>query len=176
MWPEFKVEAIRLAESVGVNEAAKRLGIPQSSIGNWQLATGNWQLAAAHSPRGDGGTYQAEGVGHERVRQSLHRQGLHPVYKRPYRVTTDSAHKKPIAPNLLERRFSGWAGLASHGIGVRDQLLPTCPRHGPKLTYPATGLNHIGCENGSPLMHNKRRLWFGNGSQMPWLGYAILLA
>ena len=33
--PEFRAEAMRLAESVGVNEAAKRLGIPQSSVGNW---------------------------------------------------------------------------------------------------------------------------------------------
>ena len=47
-------------------------------------------------------------VGHERVRQSLHRQGLRPAYKRPYRVTTDSSHKKPIAPNLPDRRFDGW--------------------------------------------------------------------
>ena len=47
-------------------------------------------------------------VGHERVRKSLKRQGLRPVYKRPYRVTTDSAHHKPIAPNILERRFAGW--------------------------------------------------------------------
>jgi putative transposase len=47
-------------------------------------------------------------VGHERVRQSLLRQGLQPVYKRPYRVTTDSQHDKPIAPNVLERRFEGW--------------------------------------------------------------------
>ena len=47
-------------------------------------------------------------VGHERVRKSLQRQTLHPVYKRPYRVTTDSAHRKPIAPNLLNRRFDGW--------------------------------------------------------------------
>ena len=47
-------------------------------------------------------------VGHERVRQSLRRQGLRPVYKRPYRVTTDSQHDKPIAPNVLERRFAGW--------------------------------------------------------------------
>lgn len=37
--PEFKLEAIRLAETVGVNEAAKRLGIPQSSIGNWLRIT-----------------------------------------------------------------------------------------------------------------------------------------
>ena len=47
-------------------------------------------------------------VGHERVRNSLKRQSLHSVYKRPYRVTTDSAHHKPIAPHVLERRFDGW--------------------------------------------------------------------
>lgn len=45
---------------------------------------------------------------HERVRNSLKRQGLRAVYKRPYRVTTDSDHKKPIAPNVLDRRFDGW--------------------------------------------------------------------
>jgi transposase len=32
---EFKVEAVRLAESVGGNAAAKRLGIPQSTLTNW---------------------------------------------------------------------------------------------------------------------------------------------
>jgi putative transposase len=47
-------------------------------------------------------------VGHERVRQSLRRQGLRAVYKRPYRVTTDSNHRKPIAENVLNRRFDGW--------------------------------------------------------------------
>ena len=47
-------------------------------------------------------------VGHERVRISLKRQGLRPVYKRPYRVTTDSNHRKPVAPNVLDRRFDGW--------------------------------------------------------------------
>ena len=47
-------------------------------------------------------------IGHERVRQSLRRQGLRPVYKRPYRVTTDSQHRKPIAPNVLDRQFDGW--------------------------------------------------------------------
>lgn len=47
-------------------------------------------------------------VGHERVRNSLRRQGLRPVYKRPYRVTTDSNHRKPIAENVLNRRFEGW--------------------------------------------------------------------
>jgi putative transposase len=47
-------------------------------------------------------------AGHERVRNSLKRQSLCPVYKRPYRVTTDSAHHKAIAPNVLDRRFDGW--------------------------------------------------------------------
>jgi putative transposase len=47
-------------------------------------------------------------VGHERVRRSLRRQGLGPVYKRPYRVTTDSNHRKPLAENVLDRRFEGW--------------------------------------------------------------------
>ena len=48
-------------------------------------------------------------VGHERVRKSLRRQGLRAVYKRPYRVTTDSNHAKPIAANVLDRRFEGWS-------------------------------------------------------------------
>jgi transposase len=32
---EFKVEAVRLGESLGVTTAAKRLGIPDSSLWNW---------------------------------------------------------------------------------------------------------------------------------------------
>jgi|SRR5665213_3978889 len=32
---EFKVEAVRLAESIGGTQAAKRLGIPDSSLWNW---------------------------------------------------------------------------------------------------------------------------------------------
>jgi transposase InsO family protein len=52
---------------------------------------------------------QGVAVGHERVRQSLLRQSLRPAYRRPYRVTTDSAHAKPVAANVLARRFDGWA-------------------------------------------------------------------
>jgi transposase len=32
---EFKTEAARLSESIGGHEAAKRLGIPESSLFNW---------------------------------------------------------------------------------------------------------------------------------------------
>jgi putative transposase len=47
-------------------------------------------------------------IGHERVRRSLNRQGLRTVYRKKYRVTTDSDHVKPVAANVLARRFSGW--------------------------------------------------------------------
>lgn len=48
-------------------------------------------------------------IGHERVRQSLVRQGLRPVYKRRYRNTTDSDHALPVAPNVVARQFDGWS-------------------------------------------------------------------
>ena len=51
---------------------------------------------------------QGECVSAERVRQSLKRQGLHPVYRRAYVVTTDSGHRLPVAANILDRRFDGW--------------------------------------------------------------------
>src|SRR5512135_1306846 len=32
---EFKTETVRLAQSIGGNAAAKRLGVPQSTVTNW---------------------------------------------------------------------------------------------------------------------------------------------
>ena len=55
-------------------------------------------------------------ISHERVRNSLKRQGLRPVYKRPFRVTTDSDHHNPVAPNILDRRFDGW-GINQAWVG-----------------------------------------------------------
>ena len=43
------------------------------------------------------------------MRKSLLRQSLRSVYRKKYRVTTDSNYSKPIAQNLLGRRFDGWA-------------------------------------------------------------------
>ncbi len=48
-------------------------------------------------------------IGAESVRQRLLRQRLRTVYRRPYRVTTDSNHRKPVAMNLLARRFTAWS-------------------------------------------------------------------
>lgn len=33
---EFKIEAARLGESVGPHEAARRLGVPVATLGNWK--------------------------------------------------------------------------------------------------------------------------------------------
>ena len=52
---------------------------------------------------------QGIAVGQERVRKSLCRQGLRSVYRRKYRVTTDSDHCKSVAANVLDRRFEGWS-------------------------------------------------------------------
>ncbi len=32
---EFKIEAVKLGQSVGMSEASRRLGIPDSSLFNW---------------------------------------------------------------------------------------------------------------------------------------------
>jgi transposase len=43
---EFKLEALRLGESAGINEAAKRLGIPGSSLSNWVRLKRQGKLSA----------------------------------------------------------------------------------------------------------------------------------
>ena len=44
---EFKVEAVRLGESLGGTRAAKRLGIPDSSLWNWIRLSRAGKLTAA---------------------------------------------------------------------------------------------------------------------------------
>lgn len=46
---EFKLEAVRLAESIGGTQAAKRLGIPDSSLWNWIRLNRAGKLAAGES-------------------------------------------------------------------------------------------------------------------------------
>ncbi|VWC16885.1 transposase IS3/IS911 family protein [Burkholderia arboris] len=57
---EFKVEAVRLAESVGQHEAARRLGVPMATLANWMRRSrradgvgeaGAHQAVAARSAR-----------------------------------------------------------------------------------------------------------------------------
>lgn len=48
---------------------------------------------------------QGQRVGQERVRRLMKLNGLRSVYRRPYRITTRSDHLKPVAENVLNRRF-----------------------------------------------------------------------
>jgi transposase InsO family protein len=45
-------------------------------------------------------------VGKTKVERTMKKHGIRAKTKRKFRVTTDSKHKLPIAPNLLERNFS----------------------------------------------------------------------
>lgn len=48
---EFKIEAVRLAESVGQHEAARRLGVPVATLGNWtrrNLLSNSAEKAGGH--------------------------------------------------------------------------------------------------------------------------------
>lgn len=49
---EFKIEAARLAESVGCNEASRRLEVPAANIGKWRqlLRTGSLILDSTKGP------------------------------------------------------------------------------------------------------------------------------
>jgi len=47
---EFKTEAIRLGESVGGHEAARRLGIPVATLGNWKRRRAAGGVVGAGAP------------------------------------------------------------------------------------------------------------------------------
>ena len=49
---------------------------------------------------------QGRRVGKNRVARRMRKLGLRSKIRRKYRVTTDSKHKFPVAPNLLERNFT----------------------------------------------------------------------
>ena len=45
-------------------------------------------------------------VGKTKVERTMRKNGIQAKMKRKFRVTTDSNHKLPVAPNLLDRNFS----------------------------------------------------------------------
>ena len=49
---EFKVEAVRLSESIGGNKAAARLGVPESSMWNWIRLSRTGKLRAVNETAG----------------------------------------------------------------------------------------------------------------------------
>ena len=68
----FQIEALRLAESVGVISAAKRLGIPDSTLSNWMVksAHGRFSRLEISAPAGKRGASELERE-NERLRREL---------------------------------------------------------------------------------------------------------
>tara|TARA_R110001599_G_scaffold70762_1_gene198060 strand:+ start:259 stop:1101 length:843 start_codon:yes stop_codon:yes gene_type:complete len=97
----------------GYHDHRRRAGKPHSRrIGNDALLV---HIRAVHAQsRGEYGwprvwkqlLAQGVRVGKERVRKLMKQHGIKARGKRKFRVTTDSRHSLPVAPNLLERNFS----------------------------------------------------------------------
>jgi transposase InsO family protein len=57
---------------------------------------------------------RGHGVGHKRVRRLMREEGLEGLRKGRFKpTTTDSAHQRPIAANVLDRRFSPQAEVTA---------------------------------------------------------------
>ena len=66
---------------------------------------------------------QGIAVGINRIKRLRKAAGIHCLHKRKFRVTTDSKHKLPIAPNLLNREFNQ---TVSNKVWVADiTYIPT---------------------------------------------------
>ena len=63
---------------------------------------------------------EGKGHGKERLRRLMRELGLKPKAARRFKVTTDSQHNKPVAPNILGQRFTppaanvAWAADITH--------------------------------------------------------------
>lgn len=63
---------------------------------------GNYGSPRVHKDLVDNGHQTGRG----RVARLMRQEGIRGVQKRRYMVTTDSDHRLPVAPNILERRFA----------------------------------------------------------------------
>jgi putative transposase len=92
--------------------AARKLGLRQRELADQRLRL---EIRSVHrasnrrygSPRVHW-ELKAQGIlcGKNRVERLMREDGLRAKPRRRFRVTTDSSHAHPIAPNLLERRFT----------------------------------------------------------------------
>jgi transposase InsO family protein len=66
------------------------------------------------------------GCSRKRTERLMREDGIRAKKKRRFRVTTDSNHSRPVAPNLLQRRFAVKAGTGLDRVWVSDiTYLPT---------------------------------------------------
>jgi putative transposase len=122
---EFKLEAIRLAAEEGARatEVERRLGLSQGMISRWKrqlhsegseafpgkghLSASDEQVRALSGRPKITRALWAEDwkVSENRVAKRMKTMGLRSIVRRRFRVTTQSKHAFPVAPNRLGRRF-----------------------------------------------------------------------
>jgi putative transposase len=108
------------------------LGRPESQ----RAAEDRALIEKIQATRADG---QPEGyrIGRKRVARLMRENDIRPRTKRKFKVTTDSRHDHPIAPNLLDRQFTV---AAPNTVWLAD------------LSYPAkAGCPWPSCSTSSPV-------------------------
>jgi len=98
--PEFKSEALALADRVGVSEAARQLKLQSSQLYSWRTQVQSEKQKDVAS--------QALATENARLKRQLaeKKQELEIIKKA---AATNSNHNLPIAPNLLNQDFSATA-------------------------------------------------------------------
>lgn len=64
-------------------------------------------------------------VGKDRVRKLMQQHGIRAKTKRKFVVTTDSRHSLPVAPDLVQRRFTTPRRPTSSGVATSPTSRPT---------------------------------------------------
>ncbi|POT10874.1 IS3 family transposase, partial [Escherichia coli] len=129
--PEFRSEALKLAERIGVTAAARELSLYESQLYNWRSKQQNQQTSSERELEmsteiarlkrqlarlTDELRAQGYPFNVKTVAASLRRQGLRAKASRKFSPVSYRAHGLPVSENLLEQDFyaSGpnqkWAG------------------------------------------------------------------
>jgi len=102
---EFKLEAVRMVSEPGMTAKGveQRFGIGKGVLSRiYDGSKGRYGSPKITRELRDRGCQ----VSKSRVARRMRAAGLRSKVRRKYRVTTDSKHQFPVAPNLLERNFT----------------------------------------------------------------------
>ena len=97
--PEFRKEALALAEKIGIAKAAKELGLHNSQLYGWR------SKARANQDQSD--LEQSLAAENARLKRMLAEQAEELAIVK--KAATNSKHNLPVAPNLLEQDFTATA-------------------------------------------------------------------
>ncbi len=97
---EFKEQAVKHAQAVGIAVAARELGLIEQTLRNWvKAAYGSRRMHRELQERD-------HRIGLRREERLIREHGIRARHKRRFKATTDSRHSMPVAENLLARNFT----------------------------------------------------------------------